>query len=46
MVKLYLLVATVALSACASKSKEGANQEPNENKAQKVHWMHGRAHDA
>ena len=46
MVKLYLLVVTVTLSACASKTAEDNKQEPNEIKVQKMHWTHGWAHDA
>ena len=46
MVKLYLVALTVVLSACASKSHDGNEQEPNKTKVQEMHWMHGRAHDA
>lgn len=46
MVKLYLLAVTVVLSACASESRGGNEQEPNKTKVQEMHWMHGRAHEA
>lgn len=46
MVKLYLLAVTVALSACASKARDGNEQEPNKTKVRELHWMHGRAYDA